>query len=134
MSFAICFPYSVAVRPSSQLGSIAFLSVQTGERTGRAFAVDWVGRKCRASRASAAPVLRLSAPRAAEAALRARARLEGVHDRELGANDRDDDELRETLQRLQRVDGASAIPAAHHQLPLIVRIDQADEVSEHDAV
>src|SRR6478736_4172367 len=127
MSFAICFPYSVAVRPSSQLGSIAFLFRANGREHRSRFAIDCVGRKCSASRASAAPVAGLSAPRAAEAALRARARLEGVHDRELGANDRDDDELRESLERLQRVGRAAAIPAAHHQLPLIVRIYQADE-------
>ena len=54
-------------------------------------------------KAVAGPGSRRSAARAAEAALRARARLERIDDRELGANDRNDDELREALERLQRV-------------------------------
>ena len=28
----------------------------------------------------------------------------------------------------------AAIPAGHHQLPLVIRVDQADQIAEHDAV
>ena len=49
-------------------------------------------------------------------------------------DDRNDNELRETLHRLQRVVVLAAIPTAHEQRSLIVGIDEADEVAEHDAV
>jgi len=56
------------------------------------------------------------------------ARLEVVDDIELGAYDRHDHELREPFHRLQRVRRLPAIPAAHHQRALIVRVDQADDL------
>ena len=55
--------------------------------------------------------------------------LEIVDDIELGSHNGNDDELGEPLHRLQRVGRLPAIPAAHHQLPLLVRVDQADEIA-----
>ena len=45
-----------------------------------------------------------------------------------------DHKLGDALQRLDRECGHAAVPATHHQGPLIVRVDQPDEVAEHYAV
>ena len=75
-----------------------------------------------------------SAPAATESALATVARFEVLHDVELRLDDRNDDELRDAIERIDRVRHVAAIPAAHHQRPLIVGIDQADQIAEHDAV
>src|SRR5512141_1908178 len=62
---------------------------------------------------------RLSAPGAAEAAVRARARLEIVDDVERRLHHGHDHELREPLQRLKLIALPAAVPAAHHQLALV---------------
>ena len=53
---------------------------------------------------------------------------------QLRLNHRRDDELRDAFHRLHRVGGWAAVPAAHHQRALVVAVDQADEVAQHDAV
>lgn len=45
-----------------------------------------------------------------------------------------DHHLRDPVKRLDRVERRAAVPAAHHQRTLVVRVDQPDEVAEHDAV
>ena len=45
-----------------------------------------------------------------------------------------DDELRDTLTRLDSECRRTAVPARDQQLPLIVRVDEPDEITEHDAV
>src|SRR6266545_1519673 len=75
-----------------------------------------------------------SAPAATESALAAVARFEIIDDVELCLHDRNDDELRDAIERIDRVRHTAAIPATHHQRPLIVGIDQADEIAEHDTV
>src|SRR5580658_6537407 len=70
-------------------------------------------------------------PEAAGAALR---RREILHDLELHLHDRDHHELRDALARADRERLRAAIPAGHHELSLVVRIDEPDEVAEHDAV
>ena len=49
-------------------------------------------------------------------------------------HDRNNDKLRQALYRLQRVVVLAAVPAAHHKLALIIGVDEADEIAEHDAV
>mmetsp|Transcript_24152 Transcript_24152/g.58678 ORF Transcript_24152/g.58678 Transcript_24152/m.58678 type:complete len:236 (-) Transcript_24152:173-880(-) len=45
-----------------------------------------------------------------------------------------DDQLRDALEGLDREFGLAAVPAADHQLALVVAVDQPDEVAQHDAV
>src|SRR6185312_5018911 len=71
---------------------------------------------------------------AAEPAGPALARRKFIHDVELGLHDGHDHELRETLHRIEREGGMTAVPRRDHQLALVVRVDQADEVAQHDAV
>ena len=49
-------------------------------------------------------------------------------------HDGHEDHLRDALARRDRVGRATAIPARHEDLTLIVRIDEAGEIAEHDAV
>jgi hypothetical protein len=49
-------------------------------------------------------------------------------------HDWDDHELRDTLARLQSEGLVASIPARNHELALVVRIDQTDEIAEHNAV
>ena len=71
--------------------------------------------------------------RAAKTAGAAHARFEVVDDVEARLHDGNDYQLRDPFQRLQSENGIAAIPARHHDLPLIVGVDQADEIAEHDA-
>src|SRR5690554_5724760 len=57
-----------------------------------------------------------------------------LHHLELRLHDRYDDELRDALARLDREGVPPAVPTRDHQLALIVRIDQADQIAEYDAV
>src|SRR5690554_1112484 len=59
---------------------------------------------------------------------------EFVDDREVGLNDRDDDQLGDTFQRVENEALVSAIPARDQQLSLIIGIDEADQVAEYDAM
>src|SRR5690348_14012188 len=76
----------------------------------------------------------LSFPRAPEAAGAAAARVELLHDLETDLYHRHDDELREALHRLDGEGAAAAIPRGEEDLPLVIGVDQTDEVTEHDAV
>jgi hypothetical protein len=53
---------------------------------------------------------------------------------EFNLHDRDDYELRDTLAWFQSEGLMTAIPARDHELALVIRIDQPDEIAEHDAV
>ena len=75
-----------------------------------------------------------SASGTAESAVRTRTRVERIDDRELRPNHGNNDKLRETLERLQRVASVAAIPAADQELTLIIRVDEADKVPENDPV
>src|SRR5487761_2289931 len=77
---------------------------------------------------------RSAAAGAAEAACAARRRSEVLDDLELCLHDGHDQELRDAIAGIDRERRSAPIPAGHHQRALIVRIDQADEVAEHDAV
>ena len=47
---------------------------------------------------------------------------------------RNHDELRDALHGLQGKSGLRAIPQRDHDLSLVIGIDQADKIAEHDAV
>lgn len=64
----------------------------------------------------------------------ARRRFEVRDDLKIDLHHRDDDELGDALARLKREGLLAAIPARHHELTLVVRIDQANEIAEHDAM
>src|SRR5215831_19354010 len=49
-------------------------------------------------------------------------------------NNRYEHELGQPLHRLQLEGGRTAIPAAHHQWPLVVGVDQSNQIPQHDAV
>src|SRR5262249_45967494 len=76
----------------------------------------------------------LMLPGRAEAARAARAFAERVDHVELDLNHGDDHELRDALEGIHGEGLASAIPAGDQHLSLVVGIDEADEVAEHDAV
>ncbi len=57
-----------------------------------------------------------------------------VDDIKSDLNDGHDDELSYSFHRIQRKDGCPAIPQRNQYLSLIVRVDQANQVTEHDAV
>ena len=44
------------------------------------------------------------------------------------------DELRDSFHRIQCEGACATIPKGHQDLPLIVRVDQADKISKHDSV
>src|SRR5262249_7522407 len=77
---------------------------------------------------------KLVLPGRAEAARAARALLERLDHVELDLDDGDHDELRDALERVHDEGLATAVPARHEHLALVVGIDQPDEVSEDDAV
>ena len=56
------------------------------------------------------------------------------HDLKINLHHRDDDELGDALARLEREGLLSAVPARDHEFTLVVRIYEADEIAEHDAV
>jgi hypothetical protein len=60
--------------------------------------------------------------------------LEAWHDRELELHDGDYDQLRNSLAGLDPKRRAPAVPARDHELTLVVGIDQANEIAEHDTV
>jgi hypothetical protein len=60
--------------------------------------------------------------------------LEARDDRKLELHDRNDDELRYALAGLDPKRRRAAVPTRDHELALVVGIDQADEIAEHDAV
>jgi hypothetical protein len=43
-------------------------------------------------------------------------------------------QLRNSIERIEREALVATIPHRHHQLALIIRIDQADQIAQHDAV
>ena len=71
---------------------------------------------------------------AAEPAAAAFAQREFFDDVELCLHHRHDHQLRHALHRHQREWDLAAIPQRNEDLPLIIRVDQADQVAEHDAV
>ena len=73
-------------------------------------------------------------PGAAEAAGAARAGGELLHHLELDLHHRHHHQLRDALQRLDGERGLAAVPHRDEDLPLVVGVDQADQVAEHDAV
>jgi len=64
----------------------------------------------------------------------ARRRFEVFNNLQLNLHHRDDHELRNTLARLQSEGLMTSIPARHHEFALVVRIDEPDEIAEHNAV
>jgi hypothetical protein len=97
--------------------------------------IDNYERSTATSRVSASSRAASSAAaRVAEAAAAAIACGEIFHDCELGLQDGDDHELRNALARLDPEVFRAAVPARDHELALIVGVDEANEVAEHDAV
>ena len=74
------------------------------------------------------------APGAAEAAGAAFALFKSFYDIEFGVDHRDDDHLRDALHRVEDEGRLAAVPAGNEELSLVVRVDQADQVAEHDTV
>src|SRR5690606_32206487 len=62
------------------------------------------------------------------------ARGEFLDDVEADLQDGDDQQLGDPFEGLDREGGVAAVPDRYHQLALVVRIDQADEVPEDDAM
>jgi hypothetical protein len=61
-------------------------------------------------------------------------RLEVVHDFETGVDHRNEDHLGDPFAGLHGERRIPAIPAGNEHLPLVVGVDQPDEVAEDDAV
>src|SRR5690606_28239464 len=62
------------------------------------------------------------------------ARGEFLDDVEADLQDGDDQQLGDPFEGLDREGGVAAVPDRYHQLALVVRIDQADEVPEDEAM
>src|SRR6516162_2624467 len=60
--------------------------------------------------------------------------LEVRHHLELDLHHRDHDQLRDAIARVHGEGLRAAIPAGHHQLPLVVGVNEAHEIAEDDAV
>ena len=69
-----------------------------------------------------------------EAAFPAGARLKTRNNLQFHLYHRNDYELRDALARLHRVWLISAVPTRNHELPLVVRINEAHKIAEHDPV
>ena len=63
----------------------------------------------------------------------ARAFGKGFDNVKLSLNDRDNHQLRNALHGFERKRFAGAIPNGNHEFPLVVRINETDEVSEDNA-
>src|SRR5690606_39163312 len=72
--------------------------------------------------------------RVAEATRAALGRGEDLDDLQLDLHHRHDYQLGDALARLYGERLAAAVPARDHQLSLVVGVDQADEIPEHDTV
>src|SRR5262245_51853013 len=86
------------------------------------------------SRATWSAPARSALAGAAEAARAAPARFEFLDDVQLHLHHGHHHQLRDALHRLDGEGDLAAVPHRHHDLSLVVGIDQADEVAEHDAV
>ena len=53
---------------------------------------------------------------------------------ELRLHDGYDNHLRDALERLDGERGMATVPSRYHEFALIIRVNQADEVTQHDAV
>ena len=53
---------------------------------------------------------------------------------ELRLNDGDDDQLRDSLHRLNGERRWAAVPGADHELALVVAVNESDQITQHDAV
>ena len=73
-------------------------------------------------------------PRTPKPPVTALSRGEIAHHVELHLQDRDDDQLRDSLAGRDGERRRAAVPAGDHERSLVVRIDEADEIAEHDAV
>jgi len=62
------------------------------------------------------------------------ARIEIGNDAKRRLHDRNDDELGQPVERLQREVGTPAVPAAHHQFALVIGVDQPDQIAQDNAV
>ena len=62
------------------------------------------------------------------------ARREFIDHVEANLHDRDHDELGQSFHRCDDKRRTATIPGGNEDLPLIIRVDQPDQVSQHDAV
>ena len=69
-----------------------------------------------------------------EAAGTALAFVEALDQLEMRLHHRHQHQLRDALADGDLESGIAAVPAGDHQLALVVRVDQADQVAQHDAV
>lgn len=69
-----------------------------------------------------------------EAASATLAFVERFDDFEVSLHHRHQHQLGDALANRDGERRVAAVPARHHQLALVVRIDQADQVAQHDAV
>ena len=65
------------------------------------------------------------------AALRGRKRIDHT---KLRLHHGHDDQLRQPLHRLQRESYIAAVPRADHELALVIAVNQAHQVTQHDAM
>ena len=75
-----------------------------------------------------------AAPRAAESARAARALGKVVHHFKGSLNHGQHNHLRDALHRFDFKGLAAPVPQRYHQLALIVRINQSDQIAQHNAV
>jgi hypothetical protein len=71
---------------------------------------------------------------APEAALASAARLEGFDPAELSLHNRDNHKLRNTIERLKGMGLMAAIPSRDHERPLVVGVDQPDQIPQDNAM
>src|SRR5690606_25017923 len=70
----------------------------------------------------------------AEAAFAASAGLEVLHLPQGRPGDREEHQLGNPVPRRDRNGSAAAVPQAHHQRDVVIGVDQADQVAQHQAV
>lgn len=71
---------------------------------------------------------------AAESAFAARAGGKVVDEIEIDLQNRNHDELSQSVEWLNGVGLLAPIPGRNEDLPLIIRVDEADEIAQYDAI
>ena len=108
----------------------------------RSVSLSWLPWQRSCSSAAVRPSKRRRQPRAgvsataraAETAVATRAWCKIVDQAEIHLHHGNDDELRQPFERVQGEGLVAAVPGGNQDLSLIVRVNQADQIAQHDAV
>src|SRR6478736_1658233 len=57
-----------------------------------------------------------------------------IHDAKLRVRDRQENQLCDSIPRRNGIGHRTTVPARDHQRPLVVGVDQTDEIAEHESV